>query len=310
MKKLPTVGTSAATTAFCSVELTIGEGPSPYRLYFDGNGKITRSNGTLDAPKPNAFSLPAQAVEDRHADDNFGAARAQHCPGSTPSCRSTCYVDGLAKNASDTYTLYHQNAIAIRGILDEEPEFVEYATSVFSGWININALGGFRWHVSGDVFSAAYARFIADVCRKSPTVEHWIYTRSFAEEILEPLAEVSTLRGGNLALNLSCDKDNIIEAIEASIAHGWGSFDNTGKAAVSHWIEPLRLCYLTIDGTYPDDLPNDSVIFPNYNLRSGTEAGREWFAALPPDDKSKVCPVDYVGKSEQRRCGPCDRCLT
>jgi hypothetical protein len=71
----------------------------------------------------------------------------------------------------------------------------------------------------------------------------------------------------------------------------------------------LRLCYLTGDGKVPDDLTDGSVIFPDYNLRGGTRAGQEWFAGLSPQYKSFVCPVDFRGKAENRRCGPCDRCM-
>jgi hypothetical protein len=37
----------------------------------------------------------------------------------------------------------------------------------------------FRWHDSGDIFSAVYGRCILDVCRQLPRVKHWIPTRSY-----------------------------------------------------------------------------------------------------------------------------------
>lgn len=67
--------TSAAATAFCGHKLTIPGLDDGHHLWLDGNGKITAGNGTLDDPKPNAFSLVE--IED--------------CPGSTPSCRTACY---------------------------------------------------------------------------------------------------------------------------------------------------------------------------------------------------------------------------
>jgi hypothetical protein len=156
-------------------------------------------------------------------------------------------------------------------------------------WINQNCRGGFRWHVSGDIFSEEYARWIARVCRYAPHVNHWIYTRSHG--LIAPLLPVSTGAGGNLALNISCDADNYESAYQVAKANG------------------LRLCYMTVDGTLPRLLPDGSVIFPDYTLRGGTERGAAWFEALSPQYKSFVCPVDYHGKSEKRRCGPCDRCL-
>jgi hypothetical protein len=37
----------------------------------------------------------------------------------------------------------------------------------------------FRWHDSGDVFSAQYARAISQVCKLTPTVKHWLPSRSY-----------------------------------------------------------------------------------------------------------------------------------
>ncbi len=150
--------TSAATTAFCAEKV---EGPGGF-LWIDGNGKITRSNGTLDNPKPNAFSLVE--IED--------------CPGSTATCREVCYVHGLKKHAPDTHALYVHNSREIRRILSVGGFSSEWAT-VMANWIDRNCRGGFRWHVSGDVFSTQYARWIADVCNRSARVDYWIYTRSF-----------------------------------------------------------------------------------------------------------------------------------
>lgn len=270
--------TSAASTAFCAEKV---EGPGGY-LWVDGNGKITRDNGTLDQPKPNAFSLV-------HIDD---------CPQSTPTCRASCYVHGLERHAKTTHDLYRHNSAFLRGELQFSAhisfkfrEREEWA-KIMADWISKNAAGGFRWHVSGDVFSAMYAYWIGRVCGLSPEVPQWVYTRSFS--YLPILAAASTLVGGNLAVNLSCDKDNYIEALRARHAIGL----------------PLRLCYLTDDGTVPRHLPEDAVVFPDYKLRGGTSEGRAWFEALQPSHKRAVCPVDYHGKSEERRCGPCARCLT
>lgn len=285
MKKLPVVGTSAATTAFCFAEIL---GPAGTKLYVDGNGKITAANGTLDNPKPNAFSL-------RNKDD---------CPGSTPTCRASCYVEGLKKFAADTYTLYEHNATEIRRILEDDAHASAWV-DIFGDWITANAAGGFRWHVSGDVYSAAYAEWIADVCAASPTVSHWIYTRSFGPgigpTILDTLARQATIFGGNLAINLSADVDNYDHAKAAAIRVGHG--DGDGKL--------VRVCYMaTGSGDVPDDLVEGDVIFPDYPLRGATPEGQAWFAALSPDYKSFTCPVDMQGKSERRRCGPCNRCLT
>lgn len=308
--RLPVIGSTAASTAFCSARL---DGPGwrddePLHLWFDGNGKITAGNGTLLAPRPNAFSLPAA-----------GVSGIEHCPQSTPTCRKDCYVESLSAAQPATYALYEHNAITIRKVLEgtgDHPKYgfvithlaLEWAERV-AIWIEENAAEGFRWHVSGDTFSRAYAEWIAQVCRLSPNVRHWIYTRSF--DFLEPLAEVSTLRAGNLAINLSCDADNYEAAKKAANEHGWDAFGWNENGSV-HTTRPLRLNYLTVDGKVPNDLGPDDVIFPTYTLRPknvGTLAESEWWQSLTQVQRGLVCPVDAHGKAENRRCGPCDRCL-
>jgi hypothetical protein len=279
--------TTAAKTAFCAEKIVGDDGRF---LWVDGNGKITAGNGTLAAPKPNAFSL----------------VQIADCPFATSICAKSCYVHNLEKHAPDTHALYQHNSGTIRNILEnrlvQHPDVKPGDAGQFipgdspkqwarrlGTWIAKNCDGGFRWHVSGDVFSYRYAGWIVAVCQASPKVRHWIYTRSFKFVGLLSVAK-------NLTINLSCDAENYKEAV--GCRHDLGL---TG--------ERVRLCYLTHDGHVPADLPRDSVIFPDYELRGETEAGRQWFDELHPQQKKMVCPVDYHGKSERRRCGPCDKCI-
>lgn len=285
-KKLPVVTTSAAATAFCVAKL---EGPDGVRLWFDGNDKITAGNGAYGAPKPNAFSLPAQAVEDR-AD-----RPANHCPGSTPTCRAACYVDGLAKHAAATYSMYQENAIAIRAILGSPHE--RTWAHLMANWIKDHCAGGFRWHVSGDLFSPEYARFVATVAEWSSPVRHWIYTRSF-------WLTAAFVGVENLTVNYSVDRDNYREALPYVKAHA-----DCGS--------PVRLCYMVVgDGDVPSDLPEGSVLFPDYSLRGARgqtpaeqRTSSEWYQGLAPAYRKMVCPVDFYGKSDELRCGPCTKCI-
>lgn len=296
MNRLPVIGSTAKTTAFCHSRL---DGPGGYHLFFDGNGKITASNGTLEEPRPNAFSL--RNVED--------------CPQSTPTCRKACYVENLKAAQPDLYALYEHNAATIRTILADQ-ELADAWSLTVAGWIIVHAPGGFRWHVSGDIFSLAYARWIADVCQNSPSVAHWVYTRSFA--YLGPLWQVATTgpKQGNLAVNLSCDRDNWSEAVYAATKH-FATPDGGHDGPYA-----LRLCYLTTDGTLPPhadsaepdaELGPDDVVFADYQLRPrqfATLAESPWWQTITPEQRGTVCPVDSFGKSESRRCGPCKRCLT
>lgn len=284
-KKLPIIGSTAATTAFCMERI---DGLGGTFLYVDGNAKITAGNGDFANPRPNAFSLPAAAV-----------SGMEHCPGSTETCRKACYVGPLSKAQAAIYALYESNATQIREILDDTPLANDWAMRMAT-WITQHAAGGFRWHVSGDVYSSAYAEWIADVCRESPTVRHWIYTRSF--DFLAPLVEVSTNNGGNLAINLSADADNVVTASRVA---QWYAVNGS---------QPLRLAYLTVDGTVPADLVGTDVIFPDYQLRPRAAASlkdSEFWQSLTPEQRAMTCPVDAHGKSEKNRCGleRCDRCM-
>lgn len=285
--RLPVVTTSAAATAFCAAKI---EGPDGVVLWLDGNDKITAGNGAYGAPRPNAFSLPAQAVEDRAGRPDV------HCPGSTPSCRASCYVDGLARHAAETYELYQSNARAIREIIGSPHEgfwALELAT-----WIKENAAAGFRWHVSGDLYSPEYASWVAAVIEWSAPVRHWIYTRSF-------WLTAAFVGLDNVSVNYSVDRDNYEEARKYVEAH-------RGCDA------PVRLTFLvTGDGWYPTDLPEGSVLFPDYALRgkrgatpAEQRASSEWYQSLPGRNRAMVCPVDFHGKSEELRCGPCTKCIS
>lgn len=54
--------------------------------------------------------------------------------------------------------------------------------------------GRFRWHDSGDVFSAVYCRMIAAVCKQTPDVRHWLPTRSWRlKRILPELVKLHAL---------------------------------------------------------------------------------------------------------------------
>lgn len=283
--RLPVVGSTAATTAFASARL---DGPDGH-LFLDGNAKITRGNGSFTAPAPNAFSL----------------LQIADCPYHTPTCGKSCYVHNLEKAQPEVFAMYAHNSREIRRILKPDgkltipgalpgPQRVALWAMTMAGWILEHARGGFRWHVSGDIFSSTYAAWIAAVVAKSPSVEHWIYTRSFP--LIGPL-----LAHENIAVNLSCDQDNYWLARRF--------YDNARKGAAAR----VRLAYMTVSVDEPlPDLPDESIIFPDYALRPRalpTLADSEWWQGLEPRQRAMVCPVDAHGKGEKRRCGPCDRCL-
>jgi hypothetical protein len=311
--RLPVIGSTAASTAFCHERL---EGPDGEVLWLDGNGKITAGNGTLHEPRANALSLP----------------QIESCPYRTPTCEKACYVHNLQKAQPDLHALYVHNLSIVKRIVDNfgrswaSPGGAAWAdqwATALARWIETHAQGGFRWHVSGDVMSEAHAAWIACVVARSPSVRHWIYTRSFP--FAEPLIGVCTERGGNLALNLSCDRDNFWLAKRFRERYGVGRYaylvtDRDLKVDLWGTDVPLE-CFdadETTDEALRVDLPADlgpaDVIFPDYALRPrqfATLAEAPFWQALAPEQRKIVCPVDGHGKSEARRCGidRCDRCL-
>jgi hypothetical protein len=246
-------------------------------LWLDGNSKITGPNGTFADPKPCSFSL----------------VQVADCPHRTPTCQASCYVHGLEKHASEIHEKYRQNSVTLREILADNKERVRWSR-ILADWIEghcAHARGGFRWHVSGDVFSIEHARWIALVAKGSPGVGQWIYTRSFP--YLEPLLGIP-----NLTVNLSCDRDNYHRAWEVS------------QRYAQH---ELRLCYLSAEGEVPSSLvPGLDVVFPDYGLRGRDLSDpREapWWQSLSRERRKMVCPVDFFGGSEKIRCGKCKKCL-
>ncbi|OGN16219.1 MAG: hypothetical protein A3C81_02540 [Candidatus Yanofskybacteria bacterium RIFCSPHIGHO2_02_FULL_46_19] len=239
-------------------------------FWFDGNGKITVGNGTFVQPVANSFSL----------------VQVEDCPFATKLCGSVCYVHRLEKAEAEVHSKYRYNSVTIREVLRDHT-YAGTVREMFASYIYAYARKGFRWHVSGDIFSLEYAEFIAAICKMTPGVMQWIYTRSFP--YVEPLLNIE-----NLAINLSADAENYAKALVLHERHG------------------LRMCYMTVDGSLPPDLPAGSVIFPSHELR-----GRElpdpkqapWWQTLAPQQKRMVCPPDFFGQSEHLRCGPCRKCL-
>lgn len=257
-------------TKFALDSITIVYGDKCYEFWFDGNSKITLGNGTFENPTPNAFSL----------------VQVDDCPGATTICKEVCYVHNLEKAEIEVHNKYRSNSENMRALMKAPLEVRWHVTLKFANWINLHCKEGFRWHVSGDIFSPQYAEFIASVCLFTNNINFWIYTRSF--DFIKPFAGLD-----NLVVNLSADKDNWNEVVKVHDDYGF------------------RICYLTMDGTFPK-LPPGSVIFPNYELR-GRDLEKpiksKWWQGLTLDEQKMVCPPDFFGQSEIMRCGPCDKCL-
>lgn len=264
-------------TQFCGVDVPIGGGLS---LFIDGNSKITRDNGSFDEPRPNALSLP----------------HVQSCPGATATCAGSCYVHGLRRAQPELWQKYRKNFEVLQKLfegssLHDPSEFEQESWRTLGDWIGSNCPGGFRWHVSGDFVNAMHLAWIAEISANSQA-PCWLYTRSF--EALRQWREYAGIFPSNLVVNLSADRDNYDEALAVHVETG------------------CRICYLVdASGHVPEDLPRGSVLFPDYSLRGRLldAPGVGWWLGLKPWERRSVCPADFFGQSETRRCGPCKKCL-
>lgn len=246
--------------------------PEGYTFTIDGNSKVTAGNGTFAKPVPNSISL-------RHVED---------CPNATPTCISTCYVHGLKQAKPELWDHYAANATELRRLLDAPMDVVLSVARDLAHWIEDNAPGGFRWHISGDIISPMHAAFIGIVANYTLTPgPMWIYTRSFDYARSPTLFQA--VRSGRIAVNLSADVDNYTQALFTRMWSG----------------DRYRICYLTLDGAVPADLPEGSVIFPDYGLRGDTV----WWDGLTQEQQRMVCSPDYFGQSETQRCGICKKCF-
>lgn len=260
----------------------------------DGNSKITSANGTYYKPAPNAFSLPAASVD--------GLA---HCPGSTPTCRASCYVRGLAKHAPNVYAAYQSNAALLDAVLANTDDGLWLASArALGAWIAANCAGGFRWHVSGDVRGGDHAAWISRVCFESPNVRHWIYTRTLS-------AVPALMLARNLTVNVSADRDNYADARDCAIQNG-ARLAYMATADEFKDVERLGPGAIGIPGDLLR-MPHDSVVvFPDYPLRGRDLAeptAAPYWQNAPHRLRVMTCPADFFGQSEAHRCGPCDKCI-
>jgi hypothetical protein len=59
------------------------------------------------------------------------------------------------------------------------PLWVEAMVWLIQNQLHNKDKGFFRWHDSGDLQSVAHLEKIAEVCRQTPTIKHWLPTREY-----------------------------------------------------------------------------------------------------------------------------------
>jgi len=119
--------------------------------------------------------------------------------GSTPTCRDLCYA--CTSNSffmmSNVIKRYQTNLA-----FSHTSEFVDSMVKQ----IRKKKLIAFRWHVSGDLYSPAYAAKILSVISRTPEVNHYLYTRTWRSLKMRPIISAIASQP-NVLLWLSCDRD-------------------------------------------------------------------------------------------------------
>lgn len=144
----------------------------------------------------NAFGLPA--------------GQAFSCPGATTVCESVCYagnVRGIEKRFPNVHkTMIHNWELLKDASYRRMVELLDSMIVEFEKECDKKgAEKAFRIHWDGDFFSRAYASAWANVVRRHPNTQFWVYTRSFTNR----LNVVDLLVGiPNLSVYLSVDSDN------------------------------------------------------------------------------------------------------
>ncbi len=178
---------------------------------------LTRGNGKL-GEGIHAWSIPA----------------GETCPGRSVLCERVCYA---RSGRFRTQLLQERLTENLDAALADD--FVRRMVAE----IRRRGVHTLRIHVSGDFFSADYARKWLAIARRSPHTTFYAYTRSWrVQEIAPALEELARLR--NVRLWYSCDAET---GLPEKIAPG------------------IRLAYLQ---TAAEDIPTGDLVFRTESLRA------------------------------------------
>lgn len=196
------------------------------------------------------------------------------CPGSTPTCRSSCYARTHRFRFASVQTRYSANLRLARS-----PDF----WAMMLGAIRFNNVNLLRIHSSGDFFNAAYVRQWIRIAKMCPDVTFWAYTRSWRRPAFRrALARLAALP--NVTLYYSCDRD-------------------TGVPETLP--ERVRTAYLQTDH---EDVPARPVdlVFRTQRLRK-----KKAKVIRTPEAVSPVCPTETgYARAHDVHCATCQKCFT
>lgn len=240
------------------------------RVCLDTKGRFALPLAPILPDDKNIFSDQNTKTGDKIKSFNLPAVAA--CPGRSELCEKVCYA--IKKNSRyfrsqfGIFTGYWRNFY-----ISLLPDFIKIMTTKINKKFEKGQIQAFRWHVSGDIYDAEYAKKIATIIKNTYPVVHFAYTRSWqVREIVPELGEIAKLE--NAILWLSADKTMPVPPI----------------------IRNTRIAYLQ---SADDDIPKYAVdlIFRKENLRK---------TVLKKLNGVLVCPTENgVTKTTCEKCAIC-----
>jgi hypothetical protein len=139
------------------------------------------------------------------------------------------------------------------------------------------AVSFLRWHDSGDIFHAAYARAVIEVCRRTPTTLHWMPTRM--GKLIARLVASGERLPVNLAVQVSCHRGGRIESEQLAAVAQIRALQPSARVGVTY----------AFAGSKSRGVRNEDV-----------------WQAFGPD--ASLCPATVAEDSAERVCMGCRRC--
>jgi protein gp88 len=189
------------------------------------------------------------------------------CPGKSKLCYRRCY-------ARHNRFAYPQVQERLRWCYEQSKrgDFVNRMV----GELYRKGIVIMRWHVSGDIFSQAYARKMLEIIGRSPHTTFWAYTRSWRVASIAPILQAISFMP-NMKLWFSADMET-------------GYPENIPDGVRVAWMQTLAA----------ENTEDADLIFLDYPLRR---------QSLPLHVIDKVCPVEKPdGKKKGITCATCRFC--
>jgi len=139
------------------------------------------------------------------------------------------------------------------------------------------AVAYFRWHDSGDLFHAEYAKAVIEVCRRTPNVLHWLPTRMGG--LLAKLVGSGERLPPNLAVQVSCHRGGMLEQAQ-------------------------HLAISAIHARQPD--ARIGVTYAHTGTKSRMATPSDVHTAF--GSQASLCPATVAVSSDDRVCTGCRRC--